>query len=214
MIPQKFAQWMESMPIVAILRGVTPAEADEIGAAVHRAGIGIIEVPLNSPDPLLSIRALVDSLGQECVVGAGTVLTTDAVEQVADAGGEIIVSPNTNTDVIARSVELGLTPMPGWGTPSEAFAAYQAGARYLKLFPASTFGPAHIRASRAVLPADARILAVGGAGAHNLPEWLQAGAEGFGIGSELYKPGFSADQVFATATQVVSAVHEARRTVP
>lgn len=211
MTSQKLARWMESMPIVAILRGVTPAEADDIGAAVHRAGIGIIEVPLNSPEPLLSIRSLADRLGQQCVIGAGTVLTVDAVEQVADAGGEIIVCPNTNTDVIARSVELGLTPMPGWGTPSEAFAAYQAGARHLKLFPASTFGPAHIRACRAVLPADACILAVGGAGAHNLPEWLEAGAEGFGIGSELYKPGFSADQVFATATQIVSALQDARQ---
>ena len=211
MTSQKLARWMKSMPMVAILRGVTPAEADDIGAAVHRAGIGIIEVPLNSPDPLLSIRSLADSLGQQCVIGAGTVLTVEAVEQVADAGGEIIVSPNTNTDVIARSVELGLTPMPGWGTPSEAFAAYHAGARHLKLFPASTFGPDHIRACRAVLPADACILAVGGAGAHNLPEWLAAGAEGFGIGSELYKPGFSADQVFATATQLVSALQEARR---
>ena len=211
MNPQKLTHWMESMPIVAILRGVTPAEADEIGAAVYRAGIGIIEVPLNSPHPLLSIRSLVDSLGQECIIGAGTVLTTEAVDQVADAGGEIIVSPNTNTDVISRSVALGLAPMPGWGTPSEAFAAYQAGARYLKLFPASTFGPAHIQACRAVLPVDAHILAVGGAGAHNLPEWLQAGAEGFGIGSELYKPGFSADQVFATATQIVSALQDARQ---
>ena len=207
---QKLARWMESMPIVAILRGVTPAEADDIGAAVFRAGIGIIEVPLNSPEPLVSIRSLARSLGQECVIGAGTVLTAEAVDQVADAGGEIIVSPNTNTAVITRAIERGLAPLPGWATPSEAFAAYHAGARYLKLFPAATYGPAHIRASRAVLPADAHILAVGGAGAHNLPEWLEAGAAGFGIGSELYKPGTSAEQVFATATRLVSALNEAR----
>lgn len=210
MTAQKLANWMEKTPIVAILRGVKPTEAEEIAAAVFRAGIGVIEVPLNSPEPLDSIEKLVASLGDRCVIGAGTVLTVDEVSHVAKAGGEIIVSPNTNTDVISHSVKLGLAPMPGWSSASEAFAAYRAGARYLKLFPASTFGPGHVNACRAVLPADANLLAVGGAGADNMSEWLDAGVLGFGIGSEIFKPGFTSEQVYERSARAVAALQVAR----
>lgn len=202
--------WFERMPVVAILRGVRPDEVIEIGKAVHKAGIGIIEVPLNSPDPLISIKRLSSALGECCVVGAGTVLTVENVENVANAGGMIIVTPNTNVDVIKRSIELGLVPMPGWATATEAFAAYHAGARYLKLFPAATYGPGHIKAASAVLPKDVKLLAVGCVGANVANEWLQAGMDGFGIGTEIYTPGLSADQVFERASQVVYAIQAAR----
>tara|TARA_B110000046_G_scaffold186050_1_gene231932 strand:- start:21544 stop:22179 length:636 start_codon:yes stop_codon:yes gene_type:complete len=206
----KLERWFEQMPVVAILRGVEPEEAIAIGQAVHRAGIGIIEVPLNSPEPLQSIKNLSQALGNQCVVGAGTVLTVNDVEAVADAGGEIIVSPNSNPTVIARSLELGLVPMPGWATVTEAFLAYESGARYLKLFPASTYGPSHIKGAYAVLPKDCKILAVGGAGAKTADQWLKAGAHGFGIGSELYQAGDSAEQVYQSALAVVTAMQAAR----
>lgn len=206
----KLERWFQQMPVVAILRGVRPQEAVAIGQAVHRAGIGIIEVPLNSPEPLLSIKHLSQVLGDQCVIGAGTVLTVADVEAVADAGGEIIVSPNSNPAVIVRSLELGLVPMPGWATVTEAFLAYENGARYLKLFPASTYGPIHIKGASAVLPKDCKILAVGGAGANTAGEWLNAGANGFGIGSELYQAGDSAEQVYQSALAVVTAMQAAR----
>lgn len=206
----KLKHWFEQMPVVAILRGVRPDEVVAVAQAVHRAGIGIIEVPLNSPEPCTSIKNLSQALGDQCVVGAGTVLTQAGVENVARAGGEIIVSPNTNVSVITRSVELGLEPMPGWATVSEAFMAYEAGARYLKLFPASTYGPNHIKGVGAVLPEDCKILAVGGVGAGIAKQWLKAGADGFGIGSELYKPGDSAEQVYQSAVALVAAINAAR----
>jgi len=206
----KLERWFEQMPVVAILRGVRPQEAVAIGQAVHRAGIGIIEVPLNSPEPLLSIKHLSQVLGDQCVIGAGTVLTVADVEAVADAGGEIIVSPNSNPAVIARSLELGLVPMPGWATVTEAFLAYDSGARYLKLFPASTYGPNHIKGASAVLPKDCKILAVGGAGAKMADEWLRAGADGFGIGSELYQAGDSAEKVYQSALAVAAAIQAVR----
>jgi len=206
----KLERWFQQMPVVAILRGVKPEEAIAIGQAVHRAGVGIIEVPLNSPEPLLSIKHLSQVLGDQCVIGAGTVLTVADVEAVADAGGEIIVSPNSNPAVIARSLELGLVPMPGWATVTEAFLAYDSGARYLKLFPASTYGPNHIKGASAVLPKDCKILAVGGAGAKMADEWLRAGADGFGIGSELYQAGDSAEKVYQSALAVAAAIQAVR----
>ena len=207
---EKLQRWFEQMPVVAILRGVRPEEVVEIGQSVHRAGIGVIEVPLNSPDPLSSIKNLSQALGDQCVIGAGTVLTIADVEAVANAGGEIIVSPNINSSVIARSLELGLVPMPGWATLTEAFLAYEAGARYLKLFPASTYGPSHIKGATAVLPQGCKILAVGGAGAKTAGQWLDAGADGFGIGSELYQAGDSAEQVYQSSLAVVTAMQTAR----
>jgi 2-dehydro-3-deoxyphosphogalactonate aldolase len=202
----KLENWFAQMPVVAILRGVRPEEVLEIGEALYRAGIGIIEVPLNSPDPLTSIKTLAQAMGDRCVIGAGTVLTEADVVGVAAAGGEIIVSPNTNAAVIERSLESGLVPMPGWATATDAFAAYQAGARYLKLFPAATYGAGHIKGVRAVLPNDCKLLAVGGVGADAADEWLQAGVDGFGIGSEIYKPGYSAEQVYQSAAAIVAAI--------
>ncbi len=207
---EKLDNWFAQMPVIAILRGVRPEEVLAIGESVYRAGIGIIEVPLNSPDPLTSIKILAQAMGDRCVIGAGTVLTEADVDRVAEAGGEIVVSPNTNLTVIERSLEVMLVPMPGWATATEAFSAYQAGARYLKLFPAATYGSNHIGGVRAVLPNNCKLLAVGGVGAAVAREWLQAGIDGFGIGSEIYKPGYSAEKVYQSAREVVNAVNEAR----
>ena len=202
--------WFERMPVVAILRGVKPDEVIEIGEALYKAGIGVIEVPLNSPDPLESINKLSTTMGDRCVVGAGTVLSVEDVDAVADAGGLIAVTPNTNPQVIERSIERSMVPMPGWATPTDAFAAYDAGARYLKLFPAATYGVGHIKAVSAVLPADVKVLAVGGVGADNVKEWLDAGVDGFGMATNVYKPGFSAGEVFQYASEIVSAIENAR----
>jgi len=202
--------WFERMPVVGILRGVKPDEVIDIGEALYKAGIGIIEVPLNSPEPLESINKLSVAMGDRCIVGAGTVLTVKDADNVADAGGVIAVTPNTNTAVIKRSLERGMTPMPGWATATDAFEAYDAGARYLKLFPAATYGVGHVKAVSAVLPDDVRLLAVGGAGASNIQEWLDAGVDGFGMATNVYKPGFSAGEVFQRACEIVDAVKSAR----
>lgn len=192
-------------PIVAIIRGVRPDEAVAVGEALVAAGVRVIETPLNSPDPFTSIRRLADALGERAVVGAGTVLSPEAVERVAEAGGRIVVSPDTRPEVIARTVALGLGALPGFGTASEAFRAYDAGARRLKLFPASTYGPGHVAALRAVLPADAQVLAVGGIGPAQMAEWWAAGCRGFGLGGDLYKPGWSPEEVGRRAAVAVAA---------
>lgn len=196
---------LDQCPIVAILRGVRPDEVLGIAEALIRSGVRAIEVPLNSPEPLESIRRLNDSLGDSCLCGAGTVLNVRDVDAVHAAGGSLIVSPNTEASVIARAVELGLTPVPGFATASEAFTALGAGARHLKLFPASTYGPSHVKALRAVLPKDVKIYAVGGVGVTTLGPWLQAGINGIGAGSELYQPGFSAEDVARRAAALVAA---------
>jgi 2-dehydro-3-deoxyphosphogalactonate aldolase len=207
---EKLESWFAQMPVVAILRGVRPEQVVAIGEALYKAGIGIIEVPLNSPEPMESIKSLADALGDRCVIGAGTVLTEADAEGVAAAGGQIAVSPNTDPAVITRSLALGMVPMPGWATVTEALIAYQAGARYLKLFPAATYGPEHVKGASAVLPTDCKVLAVGGVGANSAAAWLSAGVDGFGIGSELYKPGDSAEQVHQRAVAVVAAFKTAR----
>lgn len=199
--------WLEKMPVIAIIRGVTPDEVIGIGQAIFEAGIGIIEVPLNSPQAFESIKRLSLELGENCVIGCGTLLTEEDAKRVADSGGKIAVTPNTNPSVIKKCIQLGITPMPGWATPTEAFAAYFAGARYLKLFPASSFGPGHIKAVKAVLPNDAKILAVGGAGADNAAQWLDAGIDGFGIGSDIYKAGRSAAEVHQRCKDIVDVIH-------
>ena len=198
-----------TLPLIAILRGVTPAEAPAIGEALVAAGITTIEVPLNSPDPLESIAALAKGLGAAATVGAGTVLSTAQVDAVADAGGQIIVSPNCNTPVIAQTKARGLQSWPGVFTPTEAFAALEAGADGLKLFPGAMAGTAGLSALRAVLPPGTLVYAVGGAGADNFAEWMAASADGFGIGSALYKPGMSAAEVGARAQAIVAAYREA-----
>ena len=193
-------------PLVAILRGIQPHEALPIGAALVEAGVRIIEVPLNSPDPFASIAALQAEFGGTALIGAGTVLDLAAVEQLAATGARLTVTPNTNPTVIARAVELGLEPMPGFLTPTEAFAGLAAGARRIKLFPASVQGPNYLKALREVLPRSCGVWAVGGIGADNAREWIAAGAEGVAAGGSVYKPGMTAAEVGERARALVSAV--------
>jgi 2-dehydro-3-deoxyphosphogalactonate aldolase len=195
-------------PVVAIVRGVRPDEILDHAQALYDAGVRAIEAPLNSPDPFDSIRRLAEAWGGRMVVGGGTVLHADQVEAVARAGGRIIVSPNTSSDVIRHAVKLELTPLPGFASASEAFAALEAGARRLKLFPAVTYGTAHLRQLKAVLPPEAVVLAVGGVGASDLAEWWAAGARGFGLGGELYRPGQSPAETAEKAARVVEAVRK------
>jgi 2-dehydro-3-deoxyphosphogalactonate aldolase len=206
-----FRDHLGRCPLVAILRGVKPDEVVAIGEALVEAGIEIIEVPLNSPDPLLSIEALAKHFGDKVLVGAGTVLTVEQVGQVARAGGRIIVSPSTDYDVIAATAAEGLVSAPGYFTPSEAFLALKAGATALKLFPAEAASPALVRAQRAVLPRDVPLLIVGGVKPDAVGQWFEAGANGFGLGSALYKPGQTAEQVRQQARDFVAAVEGARR---
>ncbi|MGR6329364.1 2-dehydro-3-deoxy-6-phosphogalactonate aldolase [Sphingomonas sp. XXL09] len=207
-LAQRYAAAFAACPLVAILRGLTPEEAPAVGDALVEAGITLIEVPLNSPRPLDSIRLLVDRLGDRALVGAGTVLTEAAVADVAAAGGQLIVSPNTDVAVIRASVAAGLISLPGYFTPSEAFAALAAGATALKLFPAEGASPATLKAQRAVLPRDIAVLAVGGVSPENIPTWRAAGADGFGLGSNLYRAGKSAADVAADAARFVSAIKD------
>jgi 2-dehydro-3-deoxyphosphogalactonate aldolase len=193
-------------PLVAILRGITPSEAEAIGDALAEAGIAIIEVPLNSPDPLRSIEQLARRFGDALLIGAGTVLSVADVRSVRDAGGRIIVSPNTDIEVIAASADAGLVSAPGYFTPSEGFAALGAGAHALKLFPAEAASPAVVKAQRAVLPKHVPLLVVGGVNATNMQPWRDAGASGFGIGSAIYKPGQTAAEVGAQARAFVGAL--------
>jgi len=209
MMSTQLEDWLNKIPVVAIIRGVQPEEAPEIGAAILEAGVGVIEVPLNSPRPFESIENLSKALGDKCVVGCGTLLNEDDAQRVADAGGKIAVTPNTNVAVIKRCIELSMVPMPGWATPTEAFEAYHAGARYLKLFPAGSYGAGHVSALRAVLPSDTKVLAVGGVGAHNAAEWLAAGVNGFGIGSEIYKAGRGATEVYQRTNEIVETINKA-----
>ncbi|HKX90229.1 MAG TPA: 2-dehydro-3-deoxy-6-phosphogalactonate aldolase [Sphingopyxis sp.] len=193
-------------PLIAILRGVRPDEVEAIGEALVEAGFALIEVPLNSPDPLDSIGRLVDRLKGRAVVGAGTVLTTADVAAVADVGGTMIISPNTNADVIAATAGAGLVSLPGFATPSEAFAALAAGATALKLFPAEAASPVVLKALGAVVPAGTRLLPVGGIAPDTMAPWLAAGAAGFGLGSALYRPGMAANEVGDRARAFTTAL--------
>ena len=193
-------------PLVAILRGVRPEEVVSIGEALVDAGFTLIEVPLNSPDPLASIAALASAIGDRALVGAGTVLSPADVANVADANGTLIISPNTDADVIAASVARGLVSVPAFVTPTEAFAALRAGATALKLFPAEGASPTVLRAMRAVLPKDTRVLPVGGITPEKMAPWIDAGANGFGLGSALYTPGRDGRDVHARACDFVKAL--------
>ncbi len=198
-----------SRPIIAILRGLRPTDAEVVGQVLLEAGIDRIEVPLNSPDPLESISILAAAFGDRALIGAGTVLTTEQVDAVANANGKLIVSPNCDTEVIRRTSELGLQSWPGVFTPTEAFAALNAGATGLKLFPGILAGPAGLSAVRAVLPKGTQVFAVGGAGPENFDQWIKASADGFGIGSALYKPGMESGEIADRANQIVAAYDKA-----
>lgn len=196
---------MQHLPLIAILRGVKPGEVAEIGQALYENGFRCIEVPLNSPDPFTSIAALTDALPDDCITGAGTVLTVDDVERVAAAGGRIIVSPNFERSVVESTLSAGMISLPGVGTPTEAFAAVDAGASWLKVFPAATYGSGHITALASVLPKHVRIAVTGGVSVDTVPDWRNAGAAAFGIGSELYRAGDSVESVREKAAALQQA---------
>ncbi len=201
---ESFKAALASLPLVAILRGITPHEAVPIGQALLNMGWTLIEVPLNSPQPLDSIAAMTSAFPQ-ALVGAGTVLTTRDVRNVHAAGGQLIVSPNFNPAVVREALQLGLVCLPGIMTASEAFAALDAGATGLKIFPAEMASPAVVKALRAVLPPATVLLPVGGITPDNMRAYLEAGANGFGIGSALYKPGMAAGQVAENAVNFIAA---------
>jgi 2-dehydro-3-deoxyphosphogalactonate aldolase len=204
--PARFATALQQCPLVAILRGITPGEAADVGRALVAAGFRLIEVPLNSPQPFDSIARLVDAVGDRAMIGAGTVTDVADVARVAAAGGQLMVAPNCDPAVIRAACAAGLATAPGIFTPTEAFAAIAAGAHALKLFPAEALAPGTLKAMRAVLPAGLPVLVVGGITPASMAPWRAAGAAGFGLGSALYQPGLSAAEVGARAQAFFAAL--------
>lgn len=198
--------WLTRCPLIAILRGVNPDEVLAIGEVLERQGIAIVEVPLNSPQPMESIARLAHEFGDRLLIGAGTVMTAVQVSEIASAGGKLVVTPHADPAVTRAAKQHGLLAVPGFFTPAEAFGMLAAGADALKLFPAEGASPAVLRALRAVLPAGTLVLPVGGIDASNMAAWQGAGAAGFGIGSAIYKPGDSAETVAAKAHALVAAL--------
>jgi 2-dehydro-3-deoxyphosphogalactonate aldolase len=201
---------LKSCGIIAILRGVKPDEVIQVADVLHEAGVRVVEVPLNSPDPFHSIAQLAKNFAGRMVVGAGTVLSVQDVNMLKESGGQICVSPDCHEAVIARALQLGIEPLPGVFTPTEAFAAIRWGAKHLKLFPAEAAAPAVVRAWRAVLPPQVQVHAVGGVTPANMSEWLACGIAGFGIGSSLYKPGNSLAKTSEAAVALVQAWRKAK----
>lgn len=195
--------------LVAILRGLTPERALEIGAAVVGCGFRTIEVPLNSPEPFDTIKLLAQAHGQSCLIGAGTVLTPAEVDRVHGAGGRLVVAPNCDGYVIRRALDLGMRVLPGIATATEAFAALREGATELKLFPASTYGPGHLKALKSVLPKHVKIFPVGGIGSQDIAEWLASGADGCGFGGELFKPAYTLAELTKRAQDLVQGLRKA-----
>jgi 2-dehydro-3-deoxyphosphogalactonate aldolase len=200
---------LDEFPLIAILRGLMPEQALDVGHALFDAGIHIMEVPLNSPNALASIKRLANTLPTKSTLGAGTVLTVDQVIACEQAGAKLIISPNTDEAVIRKSLELNLCSIPGVATATEALNATSCGANYLKLFPADTYGYNHIKALKAVLPERTRVIAVGGVTASNLSHWKNAGSDGVGLGSYLFKPGMSLSTVYDIAKGLVLAREQA-----
>ncbi|MBE9607003.1 2-dehydro-3-deoxy-6-phosphogalactonate aldolase [Acetobacteraceae bacterium H6797] len=201
---------MAALPLVAILRGLTPNESEAVGRALYAAGFRLIEVPLNSPDPFESIQRLRATLPKDALVGAGTVLQVKDVAKLAEIGAELVVMPHADTAVIAAAAQAGLLCIPGVATPTEAFAALAAGAVALKIFPAELVGPSVIKAVRAVLPKQTRLLPVGGITPNNMAPFLEAGAAGFGLGSALFKPGMSVAEISGQAQAFTAAWRKLR----
>ena len=194
-----------SRPLIAILRGVQPSEAVSIAGVILEAGIDKIEVPLNSPNPFDSIRAIAKKYGNQALIGAGTVLTVAQVKQVRAAGGQLVVSPNCDPNVIRATIAEGMQSWPGVFTPSEALTALKAGATGLKLFPGDMAGPNGLKAMRAILPIGTKVYAVGGTAPDNFSQWVEASANGFGLGTAIYKPGDTAETVTIKARAIVKA---------
>lgn len=201
--------WLQRSPLIAILRGVQPEEVESIGAALQEAGIGIVEVPLNSPQPLESIARLARRFGDEMLVGAGTLTEPSQAAQVAAAGGRIAVTPHADTAIVSAVKAAGMIAVPGFFNPTEAFSLLRAGADAIKLFPADVLGPGMLKAMRAVLPKEAMVIPVGGIGPAQIAAWHVAGANGFGIGTAIYKPGDDAQAVGAKARALINAVRAA-----
>ena len=202
-------QWQTNLPLIAILRGVKPSEARAHVAAVLEAGFDTVEIPLNSPQWETSIADIVNAFGDRALIGGGTVLQPSQVDQLAELGCKLIVTPNTQPEVIRRAVSYGMTVCPGCATASEAFTALEAGAQALKIFPSSAFGPDYIKALKAVLPPDIPVFAVGGVTPENLAMWLQAGCAGAGLGSDLYRAGQPVSRTAEQAKAFVNAYQEA-----
>ena len=198
----------KQIELVGILRGLTPEAAPATGAALVAAGFRTMEVPLNSPQPFDTIR-LIETAHRDCLVGAGTVLTPAEVDRVYEAGGRLVVAPNCDPAVIRRAIEKGMRVLPGVGTATEAFAAVAAGATELKLFPAATYGSGHLRALKSVLPKHVKIFPVGGIGSQDIAEWLVSGADGFGFGSELFKPAYTLAELNERARDLFEALRRA-----